>query len=217
MARTARTVVPQLPHHIVQRGNRKQNVFFSDSDRYEYLSLIRKSALEEDVIFISWCLMDNHVHLVAVPGKGDSFARCFRKAHSLYSRNVNRQNEWSGHLWQYRFSSSPLGPSYLHNAVRYVEQNPVRAGIVGEAWEYRWSSAAYHTGRKRSDPLISVDSDQYLSIDDWEGFLTIEPDAEVLLRIRKAAARNRPAARQWFISAMKSRNPDLSGSRTHHS
>lgn len=217
MARTARTVIPHLPHHIVQRGNRNQPVFFSDSDRYEYLSLLRQAASDDGVSFLSWCLMDNHVHFVAVPERGDSFACCFRKAHSRYSLHVNRHNDWSGHLWQYRYHSSPLGPHYLYNAVRYTEQNPVRAGIVRGAWEYRWSSAAYHTGRKRSDPLLSADANHYLAIDDWEDYLSIEPDVEVLLKIRKAASRNRPAARQWFISAMKSRGVGLTDSSTLHS
>lgn len=203
MARVARTVIPHLPHHIVQRGNRNQCVFFSDSDRYKYLSLLKKAATQEDVSFLAWCLMDNHVHLVAIPGRQDSFAACFRKAHSQYSFYVNRLKDWSGHLWQYRYHSSPLGPYYLYNAVRYTEQNPVRAGIVKNAWDYPWSSAAFHTGNEHFDPLVSVDSYQFISIDKWDEYLTIEPETEVLIKLRKAARKNRPLARQWYISKMK--------------
>lgn len=203
MARTARVVVPGLPHHIVQRGIRNQNVFFSDSDRYMYLNFLKKAACESGVSFLSWCLMDNHVHLVAVPDKIGSFARCFRVAHSRYAFHVNRKCQWSGHLWQYRFSSSPLGPYYLYNVVRYSEQNPLRAGMVRRAWDYRWSSARFHAGLVRQDYLVNTDHEILNGIDDWKEYLTIEPETMTTIRIRAAARKNRPLARQWFISVMK--------------
>jgi putative transposase len=203
MARSKRVVVPGLPHHIVQRGTRNQKVFFCDSDRCMYLDFLSEAASENEISFLSWCLMDNHVHLVAIPGKEDSLASCFRKAHSRYAYHVNARKDWSGHLWQYRFSSSPLGPHYLYNVVRYTEQNPVRAGIVGRAWNYPWSSAAYHTGIEARDPLVNACHEVLDSIDDWEDYLSIEPETMTVLKIRKAASRNRPLARQWFISMMK--------------
>ena len=209
MARSSRLVVPELPHHIVQRGTRNQKVFFSDADRSMYLRFLGEAALKHGVSFLAWCLMDNHVHLIAVPAGEKSLAKCFRTAHSRYAFHINRRSDWSGHLWQYRFSSSPLGPFYLYNAVRYAEQNPVRAGIVRNAWDYRWSSAAYHTGRTPSDPLISNAARALEGIEDWDDYLSIEPETEVLLKLRKSAEANLSASRQWYVSAMRSRGIDM--------
>ncbi len=205
MARIARLVVPGLPHHIVQRGNRNQTVFFSNSDRFRYLYLLRKVSFEYGVSFLSYCLMDNHVHLIAIPEKEDSLSLCFRKAHSIYSRHVNSQFNWRGHLWQNRFHSSPLGPSYLYNAIRYVEQNPVRAGIVGNAWDYRWSSAGFHVGIVVSCPLVQLDSSMYSMVDDWRTYLSISPDTVHLLELRKAAKRNWPIGSKQFMNKMNDR------------
>ncbi|NOQ22323.1 MAG: transposase [Candidatus Aegiribacteria sp.] len=203
MARTARVVVPGLPHHVVQRGNRNQTVFFSNSDRLRYLNLLRKASFEFDVTFLSYCLMDNHVHLIAIPEKEDSLSLCFRKAHSIYSRYVNSQFDWRGHLWQNRFHSSPLGPSYLYNAIRYVEQNPVRAGIVRNTWDYNWSSAAFHTGDRDSDLLVDRNTKLDKFIEDWREYLSIDLGTVQVLKMRKAAKRNRPAGRHWFLKRME--------------
>lgn len=203
MARVARVVVPGLPHHIVQRGNRNQSVFFSDSDRFKYICLLGKIACEYDVSFLSYCLMDNHVHLIAIPEKEDSLSLCFRKAHSIYSRHINSRFDWRGHLWQNRFHSSPLGPSYLYSAIRYVEQNPVRAGMVRNSWDYRWSSAAFHTGDRDSDLLVDRNTKLDIFIKDWREYLSINPETVQVLKIRKAAIRNRPAGRCWFLKRME--------------
>ncbi len=203
MARIARVVVPGLPHHIVQRGNRNQSVFFSNSDRFRYLYLLRKISYKYGVSFLSYCLMDNH--MIAIPEKEDSLSLCFRKAHSIYSRYVNAQFDWRGHLWQNRFHSSPLGPSFLYNAVRYTEQNPVRAGIVRNAWDYRWSSAGFHVGKVLSDPLVQIDNNLYSMVDDWRTYLSINPDTVHLLELRKAAKRNRPIGSKQFMKNMNDR------------
>ena len=203
MARIARVVVPGLPHHIVQRGNRNQTVFFSDSDRLRYLYLLRKIAFEYGISFLSYCLMDNHVHLVAIPEKEDSLSLCFRKAHSIYSRHINSQFDWRGHLWQNRFHSSPLGPSYLYNAIRYVEQNPVRAEMTLNPWDYRWSSAGFHTGHRKNDLLLNRYSDIHIDIENWQEYLSIDLETIQLLKIRKAAKMNRPAGRYWFLKRIE--------------
>lgn len=199
MARLPRLIVPGIPHHIVQRGNRNQTVFFSDSDRYRYMLLIRNAACEYGISFLSWCLMDNHVHLIAIPEMEKSFASCFRKAHSQYSYYVNSQHDWRGHLWQCRFHSSPLGPSYLYNAIRYVEQNPVRAGMTLNPWDYRWSSAGFHTGQRKYDLLLHSTLNVHIDIDNWQEYLSINPETVQTLKIRKAAKMNSPVGKQWFI------------------
>lgn len=203
MARIARVVVPGLPHHIVQRGNRNQTVFFSDSDRYMYVLMLKKAGGKYGVSFLSWCLMNNHVHLIAIPEMEKSLASCFRTVHSQYAYYINNRYNWSGHLWQYRFNSSPLGPSYLYNAIRYVEQNPVRAGMILNPWDYRWSSAGFHTGHRKHDLLTNSNPDMHINIEDWQEYLSIDPETAQTLKIRKAVKRNCPVGRYWFLKRME--------------
>ena len=147
--------------------------------------------------------MGNHVHLIAIPEMEKSFASCFRKAHSQYAYYVNSQYDWRGHLWQCRFHSSPLGPSYLYNAIRYVEQNPVRAGITLNPWDYRWSSAGFHTGHRKYDLLANNKPDVQIDIEDWQEYLSIDPETAQILKIRKAVKKNNPVGRYWFLKRME--------------
>ena len=115
------------PHHVVQRGNRRLDVFFSDEDHLAYIEFLRKACLKYDVQIWAYCLMTNHTHFIAVPKKTDSLAKCFSDAHVRYTRMTNKRENWKGHLWQVRFGSSVLDEEYLLAAARYVEKNPVRA------------------------------------------------------------------------------------------
>ena len=127
MSRIARVIVPGIPHHIIQRGNRNQTVFFRNEDKRYYLHLLKTQSQIYGLKFWAYCLMDNHVHLIAVPRAEESFM-AIAETHRRYSKHINLKNEWKGHLWQDRFSSYPLDEQYLFAAVRYVERNPVRAG-----------------------------------------------------------------------------------------
>ena len=132
----ARTVIPDKPHHIAQRGNNRQDVFFVDDDRQVYLQLLAEHCEEFGVEIVAYCLMTNHVHLIAVPHEADSLARALGRAHLRYTNYVNRMHRRSGHLWQNRFYSSVVGPGHLARALAYVERNPVRAKITRRAWTY---------------------------------------------------------------------------------
>jgi putative transposase len=121
-------------------------VFFSDDDRQEYLRLQKEQGERFGVRFISYCLMTNHVHLVAIPEDETGLARAIGEAHRLYTRRINFREKVRGYLFQGRFFSCPLDASHLMSTIRYVERNPVRAKIVKSAWDYEWSSAAYHVG-----------------------------------------------------------------------
>lgn len=153
MARIARLVVPDLPHHVVQRGVPRMDVFFSDRNREEYLSLLSQFASKQALDFLAWCLMSNHAHFVVVPHEEKSLAGTFGEAHRRYTRMVNFVEEWRGHLWQERFHSYPLDEGDLFAAVRYVEMNPVRAGLVETAEDWEWSGAQYHLGLRTTDWL----------------------------------------------------------------
>jgi putative transposase len=129
MARLARVVAPGLPHHVTQRGNRRQKTFFSPADYRLYRSLMAEWCGREGVEIWAYCLMPNHVHLIAVPEREDALQRAIGEAHRRYSRAVNLREGWRGHLWQGRFASFPMDQDHLLAAARYVELNPVRAGI----------------------------------------------------------------------------------------
>ena len=134
-------VVPDFPHHVVQRGVRRMDVFFSDGDRVEYLSLLSQSASKHSSNFLAWCLMSNHAHFVVMPRQSKSLSATFGEAHRRYTRMVNFREGWRGHLWQERFHSYPMDEHHLLAAVRYVEMNPVRAGLVQKPEDWEWSSA----------------------------------------------------------------------------
>jgi len=115
------------------------DVFFSNDDRDAYLQLLAEQGEAHGVAYVAWCLMTNHVHLVAIPSEPDSLAKGIGEAHKRYSRMINFREGWRGYLFQGRFFSCPIEPSRLIAAVRYVLRNPVRAGLAKQPWGYRWS------------------------------------------------------------------------------
>jgi putative transposase len=155
MARLARVVAPGLAHYITQRGNRGQPTFFCDEDYQQYLATMEQWCDAHQVEIWAYCLMPDHAHLIAVPQSADGLGRAIGEAHRRYTRMVNVREEWRGHLWQGRFASFVLDEPYLLTAARYIELNPVRAGLVKTASRYRWSSAAAHV-RGRDDVLVRV-------------------------------------------------------------
>jgi len=182
MPRLARIVFAGIPHHITQRGNRRADAFFDDADRTSYLKWLKEYAQIHEVEILAYCLMRNHVHIIAVPGQTDGLQRVLKPLHMRYAQDINRRHGWSGHLWQGRFFSSPLDDAYLWFCVRYVERNPVHAGIVQRAEDYRWSSAALHCGL-RSDAMITTNSihwDIFERITDWSAWLAEEHESQRL-------------------------------------
>ena len=188
---------------MTQRGVQRREVFFSDEDRLRYLEFVREAAERFGVTFWSWCLMTNHLHFVAVPQGEKSLALCFGKAHTQYTRMVNFRNGWRGHLWQERFGSSPMDEPFTYHAVRYVLRNPVRAGIVRLPWRYESSSAAFHVGEKKTDPLVKPNKELDEMVGNWQEYL-VEPDAdEVLCRLRSETAVGRPLGEAAFVQKLE--------------
>lgn len=146
MPRLARLVVPGVPHHVTQRGNRRQPTFFGEGDYALYAKLLREGCARADTRIWAWCLMPNHVHLIVVPAYEDGLRAAIGEAHRRYTRFVNAREGWRGHLWQSRFASFPMDEKWLIACARYVELNPVRAGLVRRPEEWRWSSARAHLG-----------------------------------------------------------------------
>ncbi len=201
MARIARIVVPHHPHHVIQRGNRRQRVFFCDLDKSIYLHLLRKHSEEAGIRYWAYCLMDNHVHLIAVPENEKSLSRGIGEAHRKYTLFVNSREHWRGYLWHGRFMSYPLDEKYLYAAVRYVERNPVRAGLVPNAENYAWSSARSHVFGEE-DPLIS-DSLMLPDRGDWPAYLRQEDDQSDTLSFRRHAHTGRPLGDDRFLSKLE--------------
>ena len=201
MARLARVVVPGVPHHLTQRGNRRQDVFFTDADRRKFLTLLAEQCGQCGLEIWAYCLMSNHVHLVAVPASVDSLGRAMRRVNSRYATYVNRRQGWSGYLWQGRFYSTPLDESHFWSAVRYVERNPVRAGIVPRAEDYAWSSAAAHCGLA-TDELLSGDLEQSDHVGNWRAWLLDEDDAAVRL-LRDRTRTGRPCGPTEFVQRLE--------------
>jgi REP element-mobilizing transposase RayT len=144
MARVARYVAPGVAHDIAQRGTARQIVFRTRADRRVHLGLLREQASFLGLSILAYCLMSNHIHLIAVPPEEDSLAILLRRVHGRFAQYFNARQSRSGLLWQKRFYSCPLGPGHLWTAIRYAELNPVRAGLAVEPAAYEWPSASVH-------------------------------------------------------------------------
>ncbi len=176
MARLARVVVPGVPHHVTQRGNRRQEMFFNEDDHKAYLGLMPEWCGRCGVAVWAYCLMPNDVHLTVVPESEDGLPRGIGEAHRRYSRRINFRQCWRGHLWQGRFASFPMDRRHLMLAVRYVELNPVRAKLCRAPWRWRWSSAAAHVAG-RNDGLVDV-GPMLKRVNNWREYLAagLEPE-----------------------------------------
>src|SRR5262245_6801389 len=201
MPRTARVIVPGAPHHIAQRGIRRLNVFLDSDDRAVYLEFFTKSARRFSLHVIAYSLMTNHVHYVAIPERADSLYRTFQLARGLYAQQFNMKYGLVGHLWQDRPFSCVLDDSHLWNAIRYVEQNPVRAKIVTHAADYPWSSAAAHCGL-RADPLLEPFPEGIAVPLDWRTWLEGETDDNHVDFLRACTKTGRPCGEDEFVATV---------------
>ena len=207
MPRIARAVAVGLPHHVTQRGNNRRRIFDSDQDRLLYLKLLRAYSERHGLRLWGYCLMDNHVHLIVVPSRGDSLARALRQTHSDYARYLNIIRRTTGHFWQNRYFSCALDPIHCWQALAYVENNPVRAGMVTHPAEWRWSSARTHLGDQ--------DSGSWLDLTDWRAIYNSNQWRKVLRttvadeaqadRIRAASRTGRPLGPVTFVRKLERR------------
>ena len=201
MARLARLVIPDMPHHVTQRGNRRQQTFFGDGDYAAYLELMADWCREEGVEVWSYCLMPNHVHLIAVPRTEESLRRAIGEAHRRYTRRINFREQWRGFLWQGRFGSVVMDEPHLLAAARYVELNPVRAGLVARARDWPWSSASAHLSG-RDDPLVKA-APLLAMVPDWAAFLKSSLPEEQLRQLREHTRTGRPLGSPAFLERLE--------------
>lgn len=207
MSRIARVVSVGLPHHITQRGNYQQDVFFEPDDRRQYLSWIREYSLKYSLSILAYCLMQNHVHFIAIPHEIDSLAKTFNAAHMRYSQYFNRKLKQRGHLWQGRFYSCVLDEPHLLLAARYIERNPVRAGLVKKPWQWPWSSAISHANGKENG-LIEL-GDLFgiigMSCPSWAKYIDSPEEKNFLQRVRKHTLAGYPLGSMAFIEKLEAK------------
>ena len=206
MPRAARIVIPDCQHHLTQRGNNRQDVFFVDDDRLTYLGLLKEESEKHGLCVHGYCLMTNHVHLIVTPESEDSLAKAVGRTHFRYTQYVNRFHGRSGHLWQNRFHSCAMDDDHFWTAMAYAEQNPVRAKMVRCAWRYRWSSAAAHCelAAARSELLDIADWNYWLGGSNWKETLADRIQEESLSTIRLNTSRGRPLGSDSFLSKIES-------------
>ena len=206
MPRTARIVIPDLPYHITQRGNYRQDIFQDNEDRLSYLSWINDYSKKYKLSILAYCLMDNHVHFIAIPREEDSLAKVFSISHMRYSQYFNKKKNASGHLWQGRFYSCVLDEGYLLAALRYVERNPVRAGIVRKPWRWKWSSAGVHVGQ--GDGVINLENITTVidtTEEEWKEYIDLDENEKDVEDIRKHTLLGRPLGTKDFIAKLGKR------------
>ena len=201
MPKFARLVVPGYPHHVTQRGIRRQRTFFSDADYGAYLELVREHKEIAGVDILAYCLMPNHVHIIAVPKNSRSLARLFGPAHHRYAQRVNATNDWRGHLWQQRFYSVVMDESHTLAAMKYVEMNPVRAGLCKRADEWRWSSVHANLGERDNEIVDGSEVRQVIT--DWNEFLTGGEDSKFVTSLRTQTSTGRPTGDDGFIRCLE--------------
>ncbi|MFO8049987.1 MAG: transposase [Desulfosudaceae bacterium] len=202
MARMARVVAEGMPHHITQRGNRRQPTFFSDDDYQAYIDLMAEWCGTYDVAIWAYCLMPNHIHLIAVPEKAENLRLAIGEAHRRYTRRINFREGWRGHLWQERFSSFVMDERYLVACVRYIENNPVRAKLATSPDKWPWSSALAHMAGK-NDKLVNVEPVLSIISGDWRQFLSGAFSNEEQEEIRKHSRTGRPLGKSAFVAELE--------------
>lgn len=198
MARIARVVIPNHPHHITQRGVRSMNIFFKDEDYQYYKKVLYTQAQIYDLQIISYCLMTNHVHLIVIPKTKESLAKVIGETHRLYTRKINFEQKVKGHLFQSRFYSTPLDETHLLNAIKYVELNPVKARMVRFPWDYKYSSVL-HRMNYQNDKILST-NETINNIKNYKDFLLRDEDYE---NIKEKTRTGKPCGSLEFYEKIK--------------
>lgn len=201
MARLRRAIAPDVPHHVTQRGNRRQSVFFGEDDYRFYVALLAEHCRAQEVVVWAWCLMPNHVHLILVPRSAEGMTKAIADTHRRYSFVVNRRQGWRGNLWQGRFGSCAMDEPHALSALRYVERNPVRARLVRRPEDWPWSSARAHLGLA-DDALVRARALDGL-IPDWRRFLDEKPPGWQLDVLREHVRTGRPLGTPAFVAGLE--------------
>lgn len=201
MPRQARIIIPNVAHHITQRGNYRQEIFKECNDFRQYLFWLKDYSKKYNIDILAYCLMNNHIHIIAIPHDKKLLGLALNTLTMRYSQYVNRKKKLQGHVWQGRYFSCLLDEIHLYRAIRYVERNPVRAKMVNNAWDYAWSSASVHAGMpvKRCITLKKLFD---MSSKDWKVYLC-EEDNSMVKEMRLKTKRGLAVGSEIFIKKME--------------
>lgn len=207
MARLARIVIPGVPYHVTQRGNRRERTFFEDADYKRYRTMLGKAAKRSGAQVWAYCLMPNHVHLIVALADEDGLRKTLADAHRRYTGLINARHGWTGHLWQGRFGAVAMDEAHLMAAVRYVALNPVRAGLVTRAHDWPWSSVRAHLSGKDDDlvtaaPLLGRYGDIARLLDVGED----EADAIAWTALRRSESTGRPVGSAGWLAELEKKS-----------
>lgn len=209
MPRRPRIKLAEVPQHVVQRGINREPCFFAEEDYHCYLHWLQKSAADWGCAIHAYVLMTNHVHLLVTPANPDGIAKMMQSIGRRYVQYINRSYRRTGSLWEGRFKSSLVqAEEYLLTCMRYIELNSVRANMVNDPSQYRWSSYR-HNGLGQVDeritphPLyLSLDKDEAMRLAEYRGLFRSQLDEEALSDIRLALAQGQPLGSERFAEAM---------------
>ncbi len=208
MPRNPRCVWAGVAYHVTQRGVDRGDVFFSHADRETYLHLVLENLNDAGVRVLGYSLMTNHVHWVVVPEREDALAVLFRRVHGRYAQYINARRRRTGHLWQNRYFSCAVATEREEIALRYVEWNPVRAGMAETPQAYRWSSAAAHLTGRGSEKIPLLDWEYWESrggARGWRMLLEELQDVRDVQRMRRATYAGAPVGSAAFVKEMEER------------
>lgn len=203
MPRIARIIGIGYHHHVVQRGNNREKVFLDREDYKKYLSLLKKYSTEKEVVILAYCLMPNHVHLLAKPSGEEHLSKMMQGITLCYTQYFNRKNKRTGRLWECRYYSTLIDKErYLWAVSRYIEKNPVRANLVKRAEYYFYSSAKTHIlGENNAllrEPLF--DKDELYS---YKSYMETGEDEEAIKDIiRKQTRLGKPLGDERFLQTL---------------
>ena len=204
MARLPRVVVVDVAHHVTQRGNARQVILANHPDRIAYLELLRQSSELYRLSLLGYCLMSNHVHLIVVPRAAAALSQALQQTHGRYASYWNARQSSSGHVWQGRFYSCPLDHAHLWAGLRYVELNPVRAGMVSAAEEWPWSSAAAHCHSDLAHQGLEMECWQRRwTVAGWRDYLAAAESPTDLSALRRCTHTGRPLGTSQFVAALE--------------
>ncbi len=204
MARLARLVVPGLPHHVTQRGNRRERAFFEEGDHALYRDLLAESGTRARTEVWAYCFMPNHVHIILVPTDKDGSRRTFADLHRRYTGFVNARARTTGHLWQGRYGSMVMDETHLVHAVRHVSLNPVCARLVKRARDWVWSSTRAHIAGV-DDNMVKV-APVLARVGDFAQFLDEPFDEDTAYpALRCAETIGRPLGDAGWLKALEAR------------
>ncbi|WP_343622815.1 REP-associated tyrosine transposase [Roseateles puraquae] len=220
MARLPRLILADQPHHIILRGNNRQAIFFSDLDRQHLLNILAEVSVVNKVALHAYVLMDNHFHLLATPPSADALSRMMQALGRRYVGWFNARHQRSGTLWEGRFRAGLIeGERHLLACMRYVELNPVRAGLCPQPQDWPWSSARHHLGLERlgvitEHPLYwSLGNTPFDREHAWREFMDQGVPAHEQALFTAAALRGRPVASEAFLKPLEEAHPRVAQKR----